>query len=107
MLIKWRSVVRTLLDKVNRCGRQLGQTLPHYGDHRRSHNGDYSGRYECRPFGCESRRNRQTQPDRDRGVPRKSRQIAGAMKEMPIVLITMTGAKTGRTLTRPLCYSRD
>ena len=29
------------------------------------------------------------------------------MKEMPIVLITMTGAKTGRTLTRPLCYSRD
>ena len=33
--------------------------------------------------------------------------VGGAMKEMPIVLITMIGAKTGRTLTRPLCYSRD
>jgi deazaflavin-dependent oxidoreductase (nitroreductase family) len=33
--------------------------------------------------------------------------VGGAMEEMPIVLITMTGAKTGRTLTRPLCYSRD
>jgi deazaflavin-dependent oxidoreductase (nitroreductase family) len=33
--------------------------------------------------------------------------VGGAMKGMPIVLITMTGAKTGRTLTRPLCYSRD
>src|ERR1700720_2248921 len=33
--------------------------------------------------------------------------VGGAMKEMPIVLITMTGAKTGRMLTRPLCYSRD
>jgi deazaflavin-dependent oxidoreductase (nitroreductase family) len=33
--------------------------------------------------------------------------IGGAMKEMPIVLITMTGAKTGRALTRPLCYSCD
>src|ERR1700760_2871669 len=33
--------------------------------------------------------------------------VAGAMEGMPIVLITTTGAKTGRTLTRPLCYSRD
>lgn len=33
--------------------------------------------------------------------------VGGAMEGMPIVLITMTGAKTGRTLTRPLCYSRD
>jgi deazaflavin-dependent oxidoreductase (nitroreductase family) len=29
------------------------------------------------------------------------------MKGMPILLLTMTGAKTGRTLVRPLCYSRD
>jgi deazaflavin-dependent oxidoreductase (nitroreductase family) len=33
--------------------------------------------------------------------------VGGAMEGMPIVLITMTGAKTGRALTRPLCYSRD
>jgi deazaflavin-dependent oxidoreductase (nitroreductase family) len=33
--------------------------------------------------------------------------VGGSMKGMPIVLITMTGAKTGRMLTRPLCYSRD
>jgi deazaflavin-dependent oxidoreductase (nitroreductase family) len=33
--------------------------------------------------------------------------VGGAMEGMPIVLITMTGAKTGRTLIRPLCYSRD
>jgi deazaflavin-dependent oxidoreductase (nitroreductase family) len=26
---------------------------------------------------------------------------------MPVLLLTMTGAKTGRTLVRPLCYSRD
>ena len=26
---------------------------------------------------------------------------------MPVMLLTMTGAKTGRTLTRPLVYSRD
>jgi deazaflavin-dependent oxidoreductase (nitroreductase family) len=25
----------------------------------------------------------------------------------PLLLLTMTGAKTGRTLVRPLCYSRD
>jgi deazaflavin-dependent oxidoreductase (nitroreductase family) len=29
------------------------------------------------------------------------------MEGMPILLVTMTGAKTGRTLVRPLCYSRD
>ncbi len=33
--------------------------------------------------------------------------VSGAMEGMPILLLTMTGAKTGRTLTRPLCYSRD
>jgi deazaflavin-dependent oxidoreductase (nitroreductase family) len=33
--------------------------------------------------------------------------VGGAMEGMPIILLTMTGAKTGRTLIRPLCYSRD
>jgi deazaflavin-dependent oxidoreductase (nitroreductase family) len=33
--------------------------------------------------------------------------VSGAMEAMPILLLTMTGAKTGRTLIRPLCYSRD
>jgi deazaflavin-dependent oxidoreductase (nitroreductase family) len=33
--------------------------------------------------------------------------VSGPMDGMPILLLTMTGAKTGRTLTRPLCYSRD
>jgi deazaflavin-dependent oxidoreductase (nitroreductase family) len=33
--------------------------------------------------------------------------VAGPMEGMPILLLTMTGAKTGRTLVRPLCYSRD
>jgi deazaflavin-dependent oxidoreductase (nitroreductase family) len=33
--------------------------------------------------------------------------VGGPMAAMPIVLLTMTGAKTGRTLVRPLCYSRD
>lgn len=31
----------------------------------------------------------------------------GAMEGMPIALITMTGAKSCRTLTRPLCYALD
>jgi deazaflavin-dependent oxidoreductase (nitroreductase family) len=31
--------------------------------------------------------------------------VSGPMEGMP--LLTMTGAKTRRTLTRPLCYSRD
>jgi deazaflavin-dependent oxidoreductase (nitroreductase family) len=33
--------------------------------------------------------------------------VGGPMEGMPILLLTMTGAKTGRTLMRPLCYSRD
>jgi len=33
--------------------------------------------------------------------------VGGAMDGMPILLLTMTGAKTGRTLVRPLCHSRD
>ena len=33
--------------------------------------------------------------------------VGGPMAGMPILLVTMTGAKIGRTLVRPLCYSRD
>jgi len=33
--------------------------------------------------------------------------VSGPMEGMPILLLTMTGAKSGRTLIRPLCYSRD
>jgi deazaflavin-dependent oxidoreductase (nitroreductase family) len=33
--------------------------------------------------------------------------VSGAMEGMPILLLTLTGAKSGRTLVRPLCYSRD
>ena len=33
--------------------------------------------------------------------------VSGPMEAMPVLLLNMTGAKTGRTLTRPLCYSRD
>ncbi len=33
--------------------------------------------------------------------------VGGPMEGMPILLLTMTGARSGRTLTRPLCYSRD
>jgi deazaflavin-dependent oxidoreductase (nitroreductase family) len=33
--------------------------------------------------------------------------VGGQMEGMPILLLTMTGAKSGRTLIRPLCYSRD
>src|SRR5229473_1591703 len=33
--------------------------------------------------------------------------VSGPMEGTPILLLTMTGAKTGRTLIRPLCYSRD
>ena len=33
--------------------------------------------------------------------------VSGPVEGMPILLLTMTGAKTGRTLIRPLCYSRD
>ena len=33
--------------------------------------------------------------------------VGGPMEGMPILLLTMTGAKTGRTLVRPLCCTRD
>ncbi len=33
--------------------------------------------------------------------------VGGPREGMPILLLTMKGAKTGRTLVRPLCYSRD
>jgi deazaflavin-dependent oxidoreductase (nitroreductase family) len=33
--------------------------------------------------------------------------VGGPMEGIPVLLLTMTGAKTGRTLLRPLCYSRD
>jgi deazaflavin-dependent oxidoreductase (nitroreductase family) len=33
--------------------------------------------------------------------------VGGPMEGMPVLLLTMTGAKTGRMLVRPLCYSRD
>jgi deazaflavin-dependent oxidoreductase (nitroreductase family) len=33
--------------------------------------------------------------------------VGGPMEGMPVLLLTMTGAKSGRTLIRPLCYSRD
>ena len=33
--------------------------------------------------------------------------VGGMFEGMPVLLMTMTGAKTGRTLIRPVCYSRD
>ena len=33
--------------------------------------------------------------------------VGGSLERWPMLLLTMTGAKTGRTLVRPLCYSRD
>ena len=33
--------------------------------------------------------------------------VGGAMAGWPVLLLTMTGAKTGRTLVRPLLYVRD
>jgi deazaflavin-dependent oxidoreductase (nitroreductase family) len=33
--------------------------------------------------------------------------VGGPMEGWLVLLLTMTGAKTGRTLVRPLCYSRD
>ncbi|MGH7843336.1 MAG: nitroreductase family deazaflavin-dependent oxidoreductase [Candidatus Binataceae bacterium] len=33
--------------------------------------------------------------------------VAGQMEGMPVLLLTTTGAKSGRSLTRPLCYTRD
>ena len=39
-------------------------------------------------------------------MPTKGR-VGGSLEGWPMLLLTMTGAKTGRTLVRPLCYSRD
>jgi deazaflavin-dependent oxidoreductase (nitroreductase family) len=33
--------------------------------------------------------------------------VGGQMAGMPILLLTTTGNKTGRTLTKPLCYTKD
>jgi deazaflavin-dependent oxidoreductase (nitroreductase family) len=33
--------------------------------------------------------------------------VGGLFEGMPVLLVTMTGAKSGRTLIRPVCYSRD
>jgi deazaflavin-dependent oxidoreductase (nitroreductase family) len=33
--------------------------------------------------------------------------VSGQMAGMPVLLLTTTGAKTGRSLTRPLVYTRD
>jgi len=33
--------------------------------------------------------------------------VGGPLEGWPVLLITMIGAKTGRTLVRPVCYSRD
>jgi deazaflavin-dependent oxidoreductase (nitroreductase family) len=33
--------------------------------------------------------------------------VGGVFEGMPVLLMTMTGAKSGRTLIRPVCYTRD
>jgi deazaflavin-dependent oxidoreductase (nitroreductase family) len=33
--------------------------------------------------------------------------VDGPLEKWPILLLTMIGAKTGRTLVRPVCYSRN
>jgi deazaflavin-dependent oxidoreductase (nitroreductase family) len=33
--------------------------------------------------------------------------VSGPLEGWPMLLLTMTGAKTGRMLVRPMCYSRD
>src|SRR5262245_21468724 len=33
--------------------------------------------------------------------------VGGQLASMPVLLLTMTGAKSGRTLTRPLVYTTD
>jgi deazaflavin-dependent oxidoreductase (nitroreductase family) len=40
-------------------------------------------------------------------IDRANRVVLSSTDGMPILLLTMTGAKTRRTLTRPLCYGRD
>jgi deazaflavin-dependent oxidoreductase (nitroreductase family) len=36
-----------------------------------------------------------------------SGKVAGQMENLPLLLVTMTGAKSGRTITLPLAYSKD
>jgi deazaflavin-dependent oxidoreductase (nitroreductase family) len=33
--------------------------------------------------------------------------VGGRMENMPVILLTMTGAKSGRTITKPLVYTTD
>lgn len=33
--------------------------------------------------------------------------VGGQMENMPVILLTMTGAKSGRTITKPLVYTTD
>ncbi len=33
--------------------------------------------------------------------------VGGQMEGMPMILVTMTGAKSGRTIVKPLVYSKD
>ena len=33
--------------------------------------------------------------------------VGGMFEGMPVLLMTLTGAKSGRTLIRPVCYTRD
>jgi deazaflavin-dependent oxidoreductase (nitroreductase family) len=33
--------------------------------------------------------------------------VGGLFEGLPVLLMTMKGAKTGRTLVRPVCYGRD
>jgi deazaflavin-dependent oxidoreductase (nitroreductase family) len=33
--------------------------------------------------------------------------VGGQMENLPLLLVTMTGAKSGRTITLPLAYSKD
>jgi deazaflavin-dependent oxidoreductase (nitroreductase family) len=37
----------------------------------------------------------------------KQGKVGGQMAGMPLLLLTTTGNKTGRTLTKPLCYTID
>ena len=34
-------------------------------------------------------------------------QVSGQLANMPVLLLTMTGARSGRTITKPLVYSTD
>ena len=33
--------------------------------------------------------------------------VGGQMANIPLLLLTMTGAKSGRAITKPLAYTRD